>query len=191
MPDPKRHPNLHNPLNLEHKSLQDVYLATQSEPIRACYRPAEIALFKTTRKRTWGGTRDKEETEKEKVGVCGVYDNYKLLRVENFYKTKTFTVLISFEAEAFECLHTTVAHNICACSARWAGSAGNHGIDFMNNRSRLPPEGSAKAEHLYGIKALERTKESLKVGGEGKGGFLALDSHWCFGKNNNTGPLNQ
>lgn len=39
-------PNLHNPLNLEHKSLQDVSQATQSEPIRACYRPVEFALLK-------------------------------------------------------------------------------------------------------------------------------------------------
>lgn len=45
-------PNLHNPLNLEHKSLQDVYQATQSEPIRASYRPVEFALFKNTRERT-------------------------------------------------------------------------------------------------------------------------------------------
>lgn len=39
-------PNLHYALNLEHKSLQDVYRATQSEPIRASYRPVEFALFK-------------------------------------------------------------------------------------------------------------------------------------------------
>lgn len=37
----------------------------------------------------------------------------------------------------------------------------------MNNRRRLPPEGSAKEEHLCSIKAAEKTKERLKVGGEG------------------------
>lgn len=29
----------------------------------------------------------------------------------------------------------------------------------MNNRSGLPPEGSAKEQHLYGIKSVERMKE--------------------------------
>lgn len=60
----------------------------------------------------------------------------------------------------------------------------------MNNRSGLPPEGSAKEQHLYGIKAMERLKESLKVGGEAKGGFLALDSQWCW-KVQQHRPLNQ
>lgn len=56
------------------------------------------------------------------------------------------------------------------CALGWV--SWDHGIDFMNNRSRLPPEGSAKGEHLYGIKARERARESLKVGGEGKGGLF-------------------
>lgn len=33
------------------------------------------------------------------------------------------------------------------------------GIDFMNNRSGLPPEGSAKEQHLKGIKPVERMRE--------------------------------
>lgn len=47
-------------------------------------------------------------------------------------------------------------HILCARFVHWAGSTGTNGSDFMNNRSRLPPEGSAKEEHLYGIKAMER-----------------------------------
>lgn len=65
--------NLHYPLNLEHKLLQDVYRVTQSEPIRASYRPVEFALFKKTWERTWGswGLRGDSkggcgETEKER-----------------------------------------------------------------------------------------------------------------------------
>lgn len=54
----QRAPNLHNPLNLEHKSLQDVYWATQSESIRAGCRPVEFTLFrKKKKKKTREGTR--------------------------------------------------------------------------------------------------------------------------------------
>lgn len=60
----------------------------------------------------------------------------------------------------------------------------------MNNRSGLLPEGSAKEQHLYGIKAMDGLKESLKVGGEAKGGFLALDSQWRW-KVQQHRPLNQ
>lgn len=57
--------------------------------------------------------------------------------------------------------HETLAHSMCVlCELGWVGW--DHGTDFMNNRSRLPPEGSAKEEHLYGIKAMERMKESWR-----------------------------
>lgn len=53
----------------------------------------------------------------------------------------------------------TVAHSQCACmlyAKGWVCS--DLGIYFMNNRSGLPPEGSAKEQHLYGIKSVERMK---------------------------------
>lgn len=53
--------------------------------------------------------------------------------------------------------HASVAY-VRALVLGWVGR--DHGTDFMNNRSRLPPERSAKEEHLYGIKQMERMKES-------------------------------
>lgn len=61
-------------LNLEHKSLQDVYRATQSEPIRASYRPVEFALFKKKEKKKHRKGQeeagDEEETVKKEMCVC-------------------------------------------------------------------------------------------------------------------------
>ncbi|KAK2897249.1 hypothetical protein Q8A73_013629 [Channa argus] len=49
--------------------------------------------------------------------------------------------------------------------AGWVGWVGwDRGADFMNNRSRLMPEGTAKEEHLYRIKAVDRMKETPLAG---------------------------
>lgn len=56
--------------------------------------------------------------------------------------------------------HETVARSMYVlCALGWAD-----GSDFLNNGSRLPPEGRAKEEHLYGIKAMERMKEREDFG---------------------------
>ncbi len=90
------------------------------------------------------------------------------------------------------CLLEKRLHIAHACFKHLTGSSGTMGlIFFTNNRSRLPPEGSARKEHLYGIKATERKKEIfLKVGGEGKGGFFGFGLVVVFWKVQRR-PLNQ
>lgn len=44
----------------------------------------------------------------------------------------------------------------------------------MNNRSRLSPEGSAKEQHLYGIKATERAEGEFKGGRRRKGRIFGI-----------------
>lgn len=95
----QRAPNLHSPLNLEHKSLQDVYRVTQSEPIRASYRPVEFALFKkNTSEGTRGsrGRKRKRLREKERVDVCESILNKCSPPSRDFPKKQCCCVLTSF-----------------------------------------------------------------------------------------------
>lgn len=186
-------PNLHSPLNLEQKSLQDVYQATQSEPIRASYRPVEFALFKKNSSER-AGNEEKESQRERKSGR--VWDSLinALLRAGIFQKK----VLQHVDQPPSPCC---VSNHMCpksgefarlpargasratlrACSLRWAGSSTHHGIDFyffLWTIGAAPSRGGGlEKKHLYGIKATERMKERLKVGGGEKGRiFLATVS---------------
>ena len=144
----QRAPNLHSPLNLEHKSLQDVYRVTQSEPIRASYRPVEFALFKkNTSEGTRGsrGRKRKRLREKERVDMCESILNKCSPPSRDFPKKQCCCVLTSFpqlccvflitcpktEEFAWSPAHEDCRTTVRACSLRWAGSSTHHRIDFF------------------------------------------------------------